>query len=241
MALYFCRIVLRRSLVVVGAIGCKKNYYYAPSYLSTLNHHHQHKKFATLPWDETVVGILKSEIQCTQDSTNPSRESNIPDGFPFKIEDSPGQQILVLTRQYQSETIKVQVMMPTLVTGGDDGVDPDDADDGNMKATQSGIPLVVTVSKPTGPCLEFACTGFPDEVAIDSMSVKPSDDPENEIPYEGPDFTNLDENLQKAFNKYLEIRGIKPSVTNYLYEYMLDKDTREYLLWLKNLKEFIEK
>ncbi|KAK9120847.1 hypothetical protein Syun_018464 [Stephania yunnanensis] len=52
---------------------------------------------------------------------------------------------------------------------------------------------------------------------------------------------SLDENLQRAFHKYLEIRGIKPSTTNFLHEYMINKDSREYLVWLKNLKKFIEK
>lgn len=54
-------------------------------------------------------------------------------------------------------------------------------------------------------------------------------------------FSDLDENLQKAFHKYLEIRGIKPSTTNFLQEYMINKDSKEYLGWLKNLKKFIEK
>lgn len=51
---------------------------------------------------------------------------------------------------------------------------------------------------------------------------------------------DLDENLQKAFHKYLEIRGIKPSTTNFLHGYMVDKDGREYLTWLKNLQKFVE-
>lgn len=53
--------------------------------------------------------------------------------------------------------------------------------------------------------------------------------------------SDLDENLQKAFHKYLEIRGIKPSTTNFLHEYMINKDSREYLNWLNKLKKFIEK
>nr|GEY26597.1 mitochondrial glycoprotein [Tanacetum cinerariifolium] len=50
----------------------------------------------------------------------------------------------------------------------------------------------------------------------------------------------LDENLQKAFHKYLEIRGIKPSATNFLHEYMVNKEHKEYTNWLKNLKKFVE-
>lgn len=52
--------------------------------------------------------------------------------------------------------------------------------------------------------------------------------------------SDLDENLQKAFHKYLEVRGIKPSITNFLHEYMIAKDSKEYMNWLKNLKNFVE-
>lgn len=53
-------------------------------------------------------------------------------------------------------------------------------------------------------------------------------------------FRDLDEGLQKAFTKYLEIRGIRPRTTNFLHEYMINKDSREYLVWMKKLKNFIE-
>ncbi|CAM8954915.1 unnamed protein product [Rhodiola kirilowii] len=92
----------------------------------------------------------------------------------------------------------------------------------------------------TDPSLEFGCTASPDEIAIDTLAVKDPEATEEQIAYEGPDFTDLDENLQKAFHKYLEIRGIKPSTTNFLHEYMISKDSKEYLMWLKNLKSFIE-
>lgn len=78
--------------------------------------------------------------------------------------------------------------MPNLVTGDEDDDGDEDEDDGE-KANQASIPLVVTVSKRSGPCLEFGVTAFPDEVAIDSMSVKEQDSSEDRIPYEGPDFT----------------------------------------------------
>lgn len=52
--------------------------------------------------------------------------------------------------------------------------------------------------------------------------------------------SDLDENLQKAFHKYLEIRGIKPSTTNFLHEYMIEKDNKEYVRWLKDVKDFVQ-
>ena len=77
--------------------------------------------------------------------------------------------------------------MPDLVTG--DNGDGDDDDDDTEKSNQSSIPLVVRVSKKNGPCLEFGVTAFPDEISIDSLSVKDPQNSEDQIAYEGPDFS----------------------------------------------------
>ncbi|XP_057979911.1 uncharacterized protein At2g39795, mitochondrial-like [Malania oleifera] len=186
---------------------------------------------------DTLLRVLDSEIKCAEESDDHDRIEEIPGGFPFEIQDNPGQQTISLSREYQGEVIKVEVHMPDLVTGEEENENDDDDDE---KGSQSSIPLVVNVSKKDGLCLEFGCTAFPDEISIDSLSVKNPESSEDQIAYEGPDFSDLDENLQKAFHKYLEIRGIKPSTTNFLHEYMVNKDSREYLMWLKNLKKFIE-
>ncbi|GJN37513.1 hypothetical protein PR202_gb26481 [Eleusine coracana subsp. coracana] len=143
--------------------------------------------------------------------------------------------------------------MPSLVSGEEpdhdnDGENDDDKEgdsnqeDDSEKPPHSSIPLTVTISKADGPTLEFTCTAYPDEVIIDSLSVtqKTGDDEKDLIAYEGPEFNDLDENLQKAFHKYLELRGISPMTTNFLHEYMINKDSREYLLWLMKLKEFFK-
>ncbi|GAB2288565.1 hypothetical protein Dimus_022894 [Dionaea muscipula] len=185
--------------------------------------------------DESLLAVIESEIKCAEETEEPTQASDIPAEFPFKIEDNPRQHTITLTREYNGETIAVEVSMPDLVTGEED--DEDDKDD-DERTTQSSIPLIVSVVKPGGPSLEFACTAYADEITIDSLSLK-SPDSDDQIAYEGPDFSDLDENLQKGFLKYLEIRGIKPSTTNFLHEYMIQKDSREYLRWLVDLKKFV--
>ncbi|KAL0452819.1 UNVERIFIED_CONTAM: putative protein, mitochondrial [Sesamum latifolium] len=172
------------------------------------SHHYSTKPSS----DEALLRVIESEIQCAVESQDEEEAEEVPQGFPFKIEDHPGQQTITLTREYQ---------------GG--------------KGNQSSIPLVVRVSKKSGPSLEFGCTAYPDEVAIDSLAVKDTDNSEDQIAYDGPDFADLDENLQKAFHKYLELRGIKPSTTNFLHGYMVDKDSREYITWLKNLRSLFRR
>lgn len=197
-------------------------------------------RYSTKPSsDQSLLRVIESEIKCAVESQEEDQAEEVPQGFPFKIQNRPGQQTVTLTREYQGETISVEVHMPDIITGQEDDAD-DNNDEGEESASQPTLPLVVQVSKSRGPCLEFCCTAYPDEIAIDGLSVKDPEAGEDQIPYEGPDFSDLDENLQKAFHKYLEIRGIKPSTTNFLHGYMVDKDSKEYITWLKNLEKFIK-
>lgn len=182
--------------------------------------------------DANLIRVLGTEIECVEE---PHDVENISNEFPFKIKDNPGERTILLSRKFQDETIKIEVDMPS-ISDDDDNDDDDDAKDADV----SSIPLVVSITKGSGQYMEFCITAFLDEISIDSLSIKNLEN-SDELAYEGPDFNDLDENLQDAFLKYLEIRGIKPSVTNVLFDYMANKDTKEYLLWLKNVKNFVEK
>ncbi|KAE8099328.1 hypothetical protein FH972_017319 [Carpinus fangiana] len=87
----------------------------------------------------------------------------------------------------------------------------------------------------------FGVTASDGEICIDSLAMKQPEVSEDQPAYEGPEFNDLDENLKKAFHKYLECRGINTTTAMFLGEYMRNKDSEEYLLWLKNIKSFIEK
>ncbi|KAF8662877.1 hypothetical protein HU200_055458 [Digitaria exilis] len=204
--------------------------------------------------DAELLSVIESEIKYAEDCDDHDRVEEIPDNFPFKISDEKGMNAITLRRTYHGEQIEVVAHMPSLVTGDEPDHDRDDKDEGEgkeeddgeedegEKPPQSSVPLTVTITKGDGPILEFTCTAYPDEVIIDSLSVThPSEDCEKDIiAYEGPDFNDLDENLQRAFHKYLELRGISPLTTNFLHEYMINKDSREYLLWLRKLKDFFQ-
>ncbi|MED6174308.1 hypothetical protein PIB30_067897 [Stylosanthes scabra] len=239
-----------RPLVIAGQLmkNTQRQSSYRTVLLSAINQNVQSESavptfgFSSLAYknkptsDENLLRVIESEITCAQDTDNHTVDE-VPSNFPFKILDQHGQQTIILERTYQGEEIKVEVHMPDLVTGEEND---DDRDDESERASQSSIPLSVSVSKKDGPYLEFSCVAYPDEIVIDSLSVKNPELSEDQIAYEGPDFQDLDEGLQKSFHKYLEIRGIKPSTTNFLHEYMINKDSREYLVWLKKLKQFVE-
>ncbi|KAJ6717953.1 COMPLEMENT COMPONENT 1 [Salix purpurea] len=162
---------------------------------------------------EPLLRALESEIKVAQETVDYDHVEEIPKDYPFKIDDNAGQQT---------------------------DNDVDDGNDDSQRPVQSSIPLVVTISKKCGTCLEFNCVAYADEIKIDSMSITGSETSEDQMPYDGPNFHDFDEKLKKGFHKYLEIRGIKASTTNFLHEYMINKDSREYMGWLSNLKQFIE-
>ncbi|KAG4921965.1 hypothetical protein AAZX31_18G170600 [Glycine max] len=189
--------------------------------------------------DEHLAQVLQSEIQCALEDDHAQHQVEVPVDFPFDIEDNPGERTIQLKGKFRDEIIKVQVDIPNVAP--EEEHEDDENGNNEKNDSESSIPLVVSVFKENGVSLEFGVTAFPDEISIDSLSIKQSEESEDQLAYEGPEFIDLDENLQKAFHKYLEIRGIKPSTTNFLQEYMFAKDNKEYLMWLKNLKNFVEK
>ncbi|CAN8279466.1 unnamed protein product [Cochlearia groenlandica] len=197
--------------------------------------------------DQTLIQVIESEIDYALEADASEEETTIATSsveFPFEIEDKPGHRTVTLSREYNGEKIRVEVSMPGLSMDENEEGDNDDGEDGGddgRKGNESSLPLVVTVTKKSGLSLEFSCSAFPDEIVIDGLSVhRPENSYEQELGYDGPDFQELDENMRKSFHKYLETRGIKASATDFMYEYMMKKDSREYLLWLKNLKNFIQ-
>ncbi|KAF8409867.1 hypothetical protein HHK36_002385 [Tetracentron sinense] len=192
--------------------------------------------------DENLKRVLDSEIQCAEESDHRDQGGVLPNEFPFEIIDNPGEQTILLKREFAGESIQVEVHMPDMAGEEDeDNEDDDDGDESNENLGQPNVSLIVTIAKGEGPRMEFCCTAYPDDITIDSMLMKGHEVSSDQIAYEGPEFSDLDESLQKGMYKYLEVRGIKSNLTNFLQEYMINKDEREYLGWLKNMKEFIGK
>ncbi|GJN37511.1 hypothetical protein PR202_gb26479 [Eleusine coracana subsp. coracana] len=126
--------------------------------------------------------------------------------------------------------------------GENAGKDDEDEEEDDEGAGDSSISLKVVVSKDSGPKLEFTCTAFREEITIDDMLIveKTEVEGEEKFPYEGPEFTELPPNVQKGLFKFLEQRGVTLSATNYMHDYMVTKQTQEYIRWMRKLKDFVK-
>lgn len=58
--------------------------------------------------------------------------------------------------------------------------------------------------------------------------------------YTGPPFQQLDEELQSFFEAYLDDRGIDEALALFIPDYIDVKEQKEYLAWLKRVKDFVE-
>ncbi|KAI3871845.1 hypothetical protein MKX03_014965 [Papaver bracteatum] len=154
-----------------------------------------------------------------------------PREFPFNIEDKPGEQTIRLTRKHRGDDIRVIVHMPadhsSTIEGS--GYELDNQNHDKHKDSfgdlQSIIRLVISGTNFLGTTLEYGVIAYPDDFSIDIFCIKYTNarDEEN-IYYRGPEYAKLDKKLQKEFRRRLKIIGIVPSTTNFLHEYMANRD-----------------
>ncbi|RID69274.1 hypothetical protein BRARA_C01375 [Brassica rapa] len=207
-------------------------------------------KLSAITAQENLVSVLESQIESAvvneETPDDGEEEDKLPEGFPFRIIDTPGERVFFLTRKFENETILVEID-PSAPFDEAKKEEPNDP----QAEVLIGISMVINVSKHDyAPCLEFLANAYIDEIVINAIYVRQPQELSYPFlakkikklwyPYEGPDFVDLDENLQKAFHRFLEIRGIKPNITEFVTDYLANKDRRERLQLLKNVKTFVD-
>ncbi|KAK1572535.1 hypothetical protein Q3G72_034207 [Acer saccharum] len=115
---------------------------------------------------------------------------------------------VVLTREYRGELVEVLGYIRSYTTGED------------------RTDLFVTISNNGESFLKFQCFCTSDSISIRRIGIINSKYLKDDWPYNDGDdvveFDNMDEssymdeNLKKAFFEYLEIRGIKPSIVDFM-------------------------
>ncbi|XP_026453692.1 uncharacterized protein LOC113355129 isoform X2 [Papaver somniferum] len=107
----------------------------------------------------------------------------------------------------------------------DESDNQNDQDKDSVNDPQSSIRLVVTNTNYLGTTLVYGVIAYPDGFSIDSFCIKYAYAPDEEnIYYKGLDYAKLDNDLQKEYQRRLKIIGITPGTTNFLHEYMANRD-----------------
>ncbi|KAG5403870.1 hypothetical protein IGI04_009989 [Brassica rapa subsp. trilocularis] len=191
-------------------------------------------KLSAITADENLVSVLESQIESAVVKEAPE-EDEFPEWFPFYIVDADKDRVVYLVRKFENETIYVRIELSRSLGDDKEKEEPKDP----QAEVLTGIPIFISVIKDEdGPSLEFIANAYVHEIVIDAVYVESP--LELTWRYKGPDFADLDENLQKAYHRFLEIRGIKPNITEFMADYMADKAGRERLHWLNDVKSFLD-
>ncbi|KAH7547462.1 hypothetical protein FEM48_Zijuj01G0312700 [Ziziphus jujuba var. spinosa] len=184
-------------------------------------------------FDGNILRLLRNEIQYELDRAPPYQP--VTKFNSFTVDERPGEQWISLKRKYgENEDIKLEATMF-------DGAIPGPNSAGGVGDHVLHITMIVNISKKEGGnVLEIMCSVWPDSIEIDKLYVKKRDNMPPQ-PYAGPEFKELDDELQDSLYEFLEARGITDELASFLHEYMKNKDKTEFIKWMGTVKSFIEK
>ncbi|KAM7254180.1 hypothetical protein ACFE04_031862 [Oxalis oulophora] len=81
---------------------------------------------------------------------------------------------------------------------------------------------------------------WPDTLEITKLFIRKQDKMPAQ-PYVGPEFNEMDDEMQDSLYNFLEERGINDDLAVFLHAYMKNKDKTEFINWMGTVKTYIEK
>eukprot|EP00612_Vaucheria_litorea_P000364 CAMPEP_0171453692 /NCGR_PEP_ID=MMETSP0945-20130129/1291_1 /TAXON_ID=109269 /ORGANISM="Vaucheria litorea, Strain CCMP2940" /LENGTH=228 /DNA_ID=CAMNT_0011978595 /DNA_START=133 /DNA_END=819 /DNA_ORIENTATION=+ len=160
----------------------------------------------------------------------------------FEIIDLTGQASVKLTKKVnedESITVEFNVLNET---NDDKSMDFEGEGEENDDDSVAIFEFNVTVNK-NGNLLKFACNAG-DNIHIRNIDYYPvgSPDPSNlafDNIYHGPEFDELEPDLQETFHTYLQDKGIGKDMAEFICMYSDMKEQKEYVKWLQNVRNFV--
>ncbi|EPS72644.1 hypothetical protein M569_02113 [Genlisea aurea] len=182
-------------------------------------------------FEGNILRLIRNEIQYEADHSTSFQPPQELDSF--KVDEMPGEQWIRLSRKFgENEDIKIEATMfdrSIPVKKTDDSLDP-----------KLHLNLVIHIIKQEcNQVLEFVCSAWPDSIHIRRVYAR-GRDPAKDQPFFGPEFKELDDELQDSLYDFLESRGIDEELAGFLHSFMRYKDKAEYIRWMGTLKSFIQ-
>ncbi|KAG0175317.1 Mitochondrial acidic protein mam33 [Apophysomyces sp. BC1034] len=178
----------------------------------------------------------------------------------FQIEDKPGNDEVALTRNFGNEKIRVLFSISDINNAPENDFLPEteeeDLTEGNAEEEEEDVISAsfpvrasVTIEKEGQGAITVDTVAQDGEVSIESVifykdaklarEQSAEADWQRRGQYIGPQFDELDEGLQSLFGRYLEERGINTALATFLPDYVDYKEQKEYVQWLKGVKNFV--
>ncbi|CAE8601970.1 unnamed protein product [Polarella glacialis] len=187
-----------------------------------------------------VVKTLRAEIKHEEEQYEQAKEiKSFLAKSEFKLVDSDGDVNMVLERELDDKVLRIEWQLTSPfdpsaeMEGGEEGYEHEATD------------FCITVeSKTSSAGLSFYCstqTGEDHRFVIGNVKSFSSVEEKDSVNgFNGPEFEDIDEKLQEAFDEFLAEAGMNNEVCDFIDAMALDKEQREYIRWLNNSMKFLE-
>jgi complement component 1 Q subcomponent-binding protein len=184
-----------------------------------------------------VAKVLGAEVKHEEEQYEQSKELKaFLTNSPFKFTENEGDVNMLLERELEDKVVTIEWQLAS-------PFDPNMEDEEGEPEESTNL-WVSVESKKSGSGLTFNCstqTGEDHRYVIGNVKTFASaEEKESVSGYNGPDFEDLDDKLQEAFDEYLAELGMSTEVCDFIDAMALDKEQREYVRWLKTSMEFLE-
>eukprot|EP00933_Yihiella_yeosuensis_P080840 TRINITY_DN94352_c0_g1_i1.p1 TRINITY_DN94352_c0_g1~~TRINITY_DN94352_c0_g1_i1.p1 ORF type:complete len:245 (+),score=55.49 TRINITY_DN94352_c0_g1_i1:73-807(+) len=184
-----------------------------------------------------ISKVLESELKHEQDQYEQSKEiKNFLKNSDFKLVDADGDVNMTLEKTVGDKTVRIefQLTSPFNPEGEMEG------EDFENEATE----LSISVEDKNGAGLMFFCstqTGEDHRYVIGNVkSYTSAEEKDSLTSYNGPEFEDLDDKLQEAFDEYLGELGMSTEICDFVDAMASDKEQREYVRWLQKVKTHMD-
>jgi complement component 1 Q subcomponent-binding protein len=185
-----------------------------------------------------VSQTLQAEVKHENEQYEQPKEiANFLKNTEFKFIDEDGDVNMALEREVGDKVAKIEWQLTSPYAAD---MEMEGEDDGSQEATD----FVITVENKDGTSgISFYCStqgGEDHRYVIGHVkNYSSAEEKENVSSYNGPDFEDIDDKLQEAFDEYLAEVGMNNEVCDFIDAMALDKEQREYIRWLQISQKFL--
>eukprot|EP00931_Biecheleriopsis_adriatica_P081556 TRINITY_DN54898_c0_g1_i1.p1 TRINITY_DN54898_c0_g1~~TRINITY_DN54898_c0_g1_i1.p1 ORF type:complete len:257 (+),score=78.13 TRINITY_DN54898_c0_g1_i1:2-772(+) len=183
-----------------------------------------------------VAKVLESELKHEEEQYEQAKEiKSFLKNSPFKLVEADGDVNMALEREIGDKTVRIEFQLTSPFS-------PDEMEGEDME--NDATELSITVENKSGAGITFFCSTQAGEehryVIGNVKSFASAEERDSVTGYNGPEFEDLDDKLQEAFDEYLGELGMSSEVCDFVDALASDKEQREYVRWLRNTKKFVE-
>ncbi|KAI5066235.1 hypothetical protein GOP47_0018859 [Adiantum capillus-veneris] len=197
---------------------------------------------ASLNPDEFLLKVLKKEYK-KADKSIEKYKVDIKGSFdPFEIVPTEGTSQLTLRRKTEDEEIIVNCLLELEEPDDEEYLMEDDEHELNILPNLKMNIEIRKTSMGDGARFQLFCHYLTESITIEEIVyLDKSAYVENDYPYAGPFFGDLNAQMKQSFYDLIKNRGIDAHLADLALDHLTRKYQEEYLNWLRNIRGFLKR